>query len=83
MRTGSRNYVIDAFNTDKPYDQFIHEQVAGDLLPAVGQSRRDELTIATGFLAVGPKGLNETRPKSSNGMLSMTRLMSPHGPSLD
>lgn len=58
-----RNYVIDAFNTDKPYDQFIREQLAGDLLPAVGQSRRDELTIATGFLAVGPKGLNETRPK--------------------
>lgn len=58
-----RNYVIDAFNTDKPYDQFIVEQLAGDLLPAVGQSRRDELTIATGFLAVGPKGLNETRPK--------------------
>lgn len=29
-----RNYVIDAFNADKPFDQFIREQVAGDLLPA-------------------------------------------------
>ena len=29
-----RDYVIDAFNDDKPYDQFIREQIAGDLLPA-------------------------------------------------
>ena len=29
-----RDYVIDAFNADKPYDQFIREQIAGDLLPA-------------------------------------------------
>src|SRR5262249_56046847 len=29
-----RNYVIDSFNKDKPYDQFIKEQIAGDLLPA-------------------------------------------------
>ena len=29
-----RDYVIDAFNSDKPYDQFIREQIAGDLLPA-------------------------------------------------
>ena len=29
-----RDYVIDAFNKDKPYDQFLTEQLAGDLLPA-------------------------------------------------
>ncbi len=29
-----RDYVIDAFNNDKPYDQFLREQIAGDLLPA-------------------------------------------------
>jgi hypothetical protein len=29
-----RDYVIDAFNNDKPYDQFVREQIAGDLLPA-------------------------------------------------
>ena len=29
-----RNYVIDAFNNDKPYDQFVREQIAGGLLPA-------------------------------------------------
>ena len=28
-----RDYVIDAFNADKPYDQFLSEQIAGDLLP--------------------------------------------------
>ncbi|MBX3733070.1 MAG: PSD1 domain-containing protein [Verrucomicrobiae bacterium] len=60
-----RDYVINAFNADKPYDRFIHEQIAGDLLPAADQSERDQLLIATGFLAIGPKGLNETRPKYS------------------
>jgi hypothetical protein len=54
-----RNYVIDAFNGDMPYDQFIKEQIAGDLLPA---TRRGDVLrghIATGFLMLGPKGLAE------------------------
>lgn len=42
-----RDYVIDSFNTDKPYNQFIKEQIAGDLLP------KPNLT-ALGFLAAGP-----------------------------
>ena len=46
-----RDYVIDAFNGDKPYDQFIREQIAGDLLPAKDQRERDEHLVATGFLA--------------------------------
>jgi len=54
-----RDYVIAAFNSDKPYDRFIREQVAGDLLPAKDAAQRNELLIATGFLAIGPKGLNE------------------------
>ncbi len=29
-----RNYIIDSFNADKPYDQFVREQIAGDLMPA-------------------------------------------------
>ncbi len=41
-----RDWVIDAFNADMPYDQFLIEQVAGDLLPNAGQSQ----LIATGFL---------------------------------
>lgn len=54
-----RNYVIDSFNEDKPYDQLITEHLAGDLLPANSDVERQELLIATGFLAVGPKKQNE------------------------
>jgi len=50
-----RDYVIDAFNTDKPFDRFIKEQVAGDLLPACDPVQRAKQTVATGFLAIGPK----------------------------
>jgi hypothetical protein len=44
-----RNYVFAAFNADLPYDQFVREQIAGDLLP--GSERRTERVVATGFLA--------------------------------
>lgn len=54
-----RDYVIDSFNDDKPYDQFIREQIAGDLLPADDVDERNEMLIATGFLALGVKSLNE------------------------
>jgi hypothetical protein len=54
-----RDYVIAAFNGDKPYDQFIKEQLAGDLMPSDDPKVRAERLIATGFLAIGPKTLNE------------------------
>ncbi|HUE13435.1 MAG TPA: PSD1 and planctomycete cytochrome C domain-containing protein [Planctomycetaceae bacterium] len=54
-----RDYVINAFNTDKPYDQFIREQIAGDLLPAATPGERAERLIATGFLALGVKDVNQ------------------------
>ncbi len=54
-----RDYVIDAVNADVPYDRFITEQIAGDLLLAKDDAERARLLIATGFLAIGPKGLNE------------------------
>ncbi|MBI5801852.1 MAG: PSD1 domain-containing protein [Verrucomicrobia bacterium] len=54
-----RDYVIASFNADKPYDRFLREQVAGDLLPAKDAAERNDQLIATGFLALGPKGLNE------------------------
>jgi hypothetical protein len=54
-----RDYVIAAFNADKPYDQFIKEQLAGDLMPTDDPKKKAERIIATGFLAIGPKLLNE------------------------
>ena len=53
-----RDYVIEAFNSDMPYDRFIREQLAGDLLPAhvEGEINRQGI-IATGFLALGQKAV--------------------------
>ncbi len=49
-----RNYVINAFNTDKPFDNFIREQLAGDLLEVSDYRERGQQIIATGFLILGP-----------------------------
>ena len=49
-----RDYVIDAVNRDKPFDQFVREQIGGDLLPAASREQRNEQLIAVGFLALGP-----------------------------
>jgi hypothetical protein len=57
-----RDYVVAAFNKDKPYDQFIREQIAGDLLPATGTTNDFAQLIATGFLTIGPKMLAEDDP---------------------
>ena len=45
-----RDYVIRAFNDDKPYNQFIIEQVAGDEIDA----KNPEMLVALGFLRMGP-----------------------------
>jgi hypothetical protein len=49
-----RDYVIAAMNADKPLDRFIHEQIAGDLLPYESTEQQREQIIATGYLAIGP-----------------------------
>ena len=54
-----RDYVIDAMNADVPFDRFITDQIAGDLLPAKDEAERARLLVATGFLAIGAKGLGE------------------------
>jgi len=54
-----RDWVIDAFNDDKPYDEFLREQIAGDLIPSDDPGVRAGRLIATGFLAIGPRALNE------------------------
>ncbi len=62
-----RDYVVAAFNKDKPYDEFVREQLAGDLMPV--KDNRDETIqrqVATGFLALGPKVLAEPDPKMPN-----------------
>ena len=48
-----RDYVVAAFNADKPFDEFVREQIAGDLLPAKSTEDRAENIVATGFLMVG------------------------------
>ncbi|MEO2027701.1 MAG: DUF1549 domain-containing protein [Fuerstiella sp.] len=55
-----RNYVIDSFNADIPFDQFVQEQLAGDLL--TNPARANEGVTATGFLAIGTKILAEKDP---------------------
>ncbi|MEM9702923.1 MAG: PSD1 and planctomycete cytochrome C domain-containing protein, partial [Planctomycetota bacterium] len=48
-----RDYVIRSLNDDKPYDQFLIEQLAGDELAAESPERRAELLTATGFYRLG------------------------------
>lgn len=54
-----RDYVIDSFNNDKPFDRFVQEQIAGDLLPVGSDEEWATNLIATTFLAVGSKNVNE------------------------
>jgi hypothetical protein len=53
-----RDYVIDAFNADKPYDEFLREQLAGDFLAREGPNEKyAERVIATTFLALSRRYL--------------------------
>jgi hypothetical protein len=62
-----RDYVIDAFNRDLPYNRFLTEQIAGDLLPPEGEDAKIGVNrrglIATGFLAIGPRLIAEQDKK--------------------
>jgi hypothetical protein len=61
-----RDYVINAFNSDKPYDRFLREQIAGDEI----EPYSDENLIATGFLACARLSSNEEdRPRQRNDVL--------------
>lgn len=59
-----RNYIIDSINEDVPYDRFLTEQLAGDLLPADTQTEKNRQTVATGYLAMARRfgSLVETYP---------------------
>jgi hypothetical protein len=48
-----RDYVITSLNSDKPYDKFLREQIAGDVM-AADPNHQSDMIVATGFLAAGP-----------------------------
>jgi hypothetical protein len=54
-----RNHVIDAFNRDQSYHEFVREQIAGDLMPSDDPATQRRRLIASTFLALGPKMLTE------------------------
>ncbi|HEX8913220.1 MAG TPA: DUF1553 domain-containing protein [Humisphaera sp.] len=54
-----RDYVIDQFNADRPFDAFMQEQVAGDLMPAATPEDRRRQLSGTTFLALGNTNLEE------------------------
>jgi hypothetical protein len=49
-----RDYVVNAFNADKPFTEFIREQIAGDLIPGGTLAQQRERLTATAFLLLGP-----------------------------
>lgn len=65
-----RDYVIGAFNEDKPYDQFIREQIAADLL---GLKDDDPALAALGFLTVGPRFLRRAEEQINDRIDVVTR----------
>ncbi len=74
-----RDYVIRSFNADKPFDEFICEQLAGDEM--VGTDRKDlspeqiEKLVATGFLRMAPDGSGDggvDQPLSRNEVVAKT-----------
>ena len=63
-----RDYVVRAFNRDTPYDRFLLEQLAGDLLePSQDDQREVDRLLATGMLTLAPKGLG-TQDKEQMAM---------------
>jgi hypothetical protein len=58
-----RDYVVDSFNADRPFDRFIREQIAGDLLPAESLDDRQRQLTATTFLVLGNTNLEEQDKK--------------------
>ena len=58
-----RDYVIESFNLDRPFDQFMQEQIAGDLMKASSDDDRRRQIVATAFLAMGNSNLEEQDKK--------------------
>ncbi|AMV30606.1 Xanthan lyase precursor [Pirellula sp. SH-Sr6A] len=58
-----RQYLIDSFNADKPYDRFVREQIAGDLMDAPSVQDRQQQWIATTMLVLGDTNMEEQDKK--------------------
>ncbi len=58
-----RDYVIESFNRDVPFDRFLIEQIAGDLLPHESLEDHRRQVVATAFLALGNTNLEEQDKK--------------------
>ncbi|MCC9601144.1 DUF1553 domain-containing protein [Stieleria sp. JC731] len=54
-----RDYLIESFNSDRPFDQMIRDQLAGDLLPSADPEETRRRAIATAFLAMGNSNLED------------------------
>ena len=54
-----RDYVVDSFNEDRPYDQFVRQQISGDLMFADGYRQKQEHMVATTFLTLGNSNLED------------------------
>jgi hypothetical protein len=54
-----RDYVIKAFNEDRPFNQLIREHIAGDLLPAASAAEHDQFATGAGYLVLGPINYEE------------------------
>ena len=53
-----RDYVVDSFNRDLPYDRFVKDQIAGDLYPSSRPGHPNvRALLGTGFLAIGPRAI--------------------------
>lgn len=63
-----RDWVIDAFNRDLPYDVFVKAQFAGDLIPG----REKELAAGTGFFALSPEQQDDRVDAATRGFLGLT-----------
>lgn len=58
-----RQYLIDSFNADKPFDRFVREQIAGDLMESDDLQQRQQQWIATTMLALGDTNMEEQDKK--------------------
>ncbi|MFN7921935.1 MAG: PSD1 and planctomycete cytochrome C domain-containing protein [Bryobacteraceae bacterium] len=58
-----RDYVIESYNADVPFNQFLREQIAGDLIPAPDGGINRRGIVATGFLALGAKAIAQQDKK--------------------